>query len=153
MATGYEPLNVPKLLAEDIWLVDGPHIGFYGLPFSTRATIVRLENGDLWVHSPIRLTAGLVDEVRRLGQVRYLVAPNWIHYAYLSEWQAEFEGTMTWAAPGVVKRAADRGMELHVDHELLTPRRHNGREKSTRWLYPAAMCIAKRYSFTVCPVH
>lgn len=116
--TGYEPLNTLKPVARDIWIVDGPAIRFYGLPFSTRATVVRLENGDLWVHSPTRLTAGLKAELRALGPVRHLVAPNWIHYAYVAEWQAAFDGTVAWAAPGVAERAAKRGMALRVDHEL-----------------------------------
>jgi len=40
--TGHEPLNTSKEVAGEIWLVDGPAIKFYGMPFSTRATVVRL---------------------------------------------------------------------------------------------------------------
>lgn len=58
-ATGYEPLNTLKPVADDIWLIDGPAVRFYGMPFPTRATVVRLANGDLWVHSPTELSDGL----------------------------------------------------------------------------------------------
>ena len=61
--TGYEPLNVPKPVADEIWVIDGPAIRFYGMPFSTRATVVRLASGALWVHSPTHLSAGLAAEV------------------------------------------------------------------------------------------
>ena len=119
--TGYEPLNTLKPVADDIWIIDAPSIRFYGLPFPTRATVVRLENGDLWVHSPTRLTPELTVELRALGPVRHLVAPNWIHYAFVTEWQKVF-GATTWAAPGVAERAESRGHALHIDH-LLDPLR------------------------------
>lgn len=118
MATGYEPLNTLKPLADNIWLIDGPAIRFYGLPFSTRATVVRLENGGLWVHSPTSLTDGLRAELQQLGPVDHLIAPNWIHYAYVAQWQAAFPSAQAWAAPGVAERAARHGMALRFDHDL-----------------------------------
>lgn len=114
----YAPLDTPKPVAPDIWVVDGPAIRFYGMPFSTRATVVRLAGGDLWVHSPTRLSEGLRQAVSALGPVRHLVAPNWIHYAYVAEWQAAFPGAVAWAAPGVADRAARHGLSLQFDRDL-----------------------------------
>ncbi|WP_235857809.1 DUF4336 domain-containing protein [Marimonas lutisalis] len=118
MATGYEPLNTPKPVGPGIWIVDGPAIRFFGMPFSTRATVVQLDNGDLWVHSPTQLSDGLRDEVAALVPVAHLIAPNWIHYAYVADWQAAFPRALAWAAPGVAQRAAKKGMELRFDHDL-----------------------------------
>lgn len=126
MSTGYEPLNVLKPVAEDIWLVDGPAIRFYGMPFSTRMTVVRLANGDVWLHSPTKLTEALASEVAALGRVSHLVAPNWIHYAYVGEWQKRFPEAVAWAAPGVRERAVKYGMDLRFDHDL-------GAEAETHW--------------------
>ncbi|MFP4044724.1 MAG: DUF4336 domain-containing protein, partial [Rhodosalinus sp.] len=53
MPLGYPPLFTPKPFGCDLWLVDGPAIRFYGMPFSTRMTVVRLSDGGLWLHSPI----------------------------------------------------------------------------------------------------
>lgn len=116
--TGYAPLDTLKPVAQDIWLVDGPMIRFYGMPFSTRATVIRLDNGDIWVHSPTRLNAGLVAEITALGPVTHLIAPNWIHYAYVTEWQAQFPTVQSWAAPGVKERAKSKGMAVRFDHDL-----------------------------------
>lgn len=117
-ATGYEPLNTLKRIGEDIWIVDGPHIRFYGIRFSTRATVIRLASGEIWVHSPTHLTEALAGEVAALGPVRHLIAPNWIHYAYVAEWQARFRDAASWAAPGVAERAAKHGVPGHWDNEL-----------------------------------
>lgn len=117
-ATGYEPLNTPKSVAPDLWVIDGPAVRFYGLPFSTRATVVSLANGDLWVHSPTCLTDALRAELDALGPVRHLIAPNWIHYAHIADWQAAWPQATAWAAPGVVARAAKYGLTLRFDHDL-----------------------------------
>ena len=117
-ATGYEPLDTLKPAADDLWLIDGPAIRFYGMPFSTRATVVRLTSGELWVHSPTRLTEVLAREVAAVGPVAHLIAPNWIHYAYVGEWRARFPEALAWAAPGVAARAMKRGVPVHFDHDL-----------------------------------
>ncbi|WP_297771465.1 DUF4336 domain-containing protein [uncultured Roseovarius sp.] len=116
--TGYEPLDTLKPWGDGIWLIDGPAIRFYGMPFSTRATVVRLKNGNLWVHSPTRLTDALRAELDLLGPVRHLVAPNWLHFAHMADWQAAWPKAKSWAAPGVVDRAAKNGLTLHFDREL-----------------------------------
>lgn len=116
--TGYEPLNVPKPFGPDLWIVDGPHIRFYGLPFSTRMTVVRLPSGALWVHSPIRADAALFEAIEALGPVAHLVAPNAIHYAALPDWQLRYPQAQCWVAPGVRARAASRRIEIGPAEDL-----------------------------------
>lgn len=118
MDIGYEPLNTLKPIAPEVWLVDGPAIRFFGAQFTTRATIIRLKGGDVWVHSPTKLGGALAEEVAALGPVAHLVAPNWIHYAHMGEWQARFPEAKAWAAPGVRERALKHGLRLRFDGEL-----------------------------------
>lgn len=118
--TGYEPLYTLKPIAPDVWISDGGWIRFYGLPFPTRMAIVRLQDGGLWVHSPIADRNGLSDAVSEIGPVRHLVAPNWLHYAWIPEWQDRFPDAVTWGAPGVAARAQTRGIDLQLDHTLGT---------------------------------
>ncbi len=118
MPTGYEPLNTLKPVGDNIWIVDGPHIAFYGLPFSTRMTIIRLANGELFIHSPIALTDDLKAEVSALGKVRHLVSPNWIHYAYIADWQKAFADTVAWASPNVRMRAVKHKVDIAFDRDL-----------------------------------
>jgi hypothetical protein len=92
----YEPINVYKPLAPDIGVVDGPfeYLTVGGvrlpLPFTTRMTVVRLSNGDLFLHSPIKFDERLAKELRQLGKVRHLVSPNQFHYAHIGEWAKAF---------------------------------------------------------------
>jgi len=116
--TGYEPLFTLKPVADDIWIVDGPVIRFYGMPFPTRMVVIRLPDGGLWLHSPVAPDEGLIRALAGIGPIRHLIAPNWIHYAYLPEWQGLFPQAETWVAPGVAARAASRKVALRVDHDL-----------------------------------
>jgi hypothetical protein len=103
----YEPLNTLKAVADGIWIADGPAIRFYGMPFPTRMTVVRLDGG-LWVHSPIAPEPGLIAEIDALGPVRHLIAPNNIHYASVATWAKRYPNARVWAAPGVAARARSR---------------------------------------------
>jgi hypothetical protein len=116
--TGYEPLHALKPVAAGVWVADGGWIRFYGMLFPTRMTVIRLTDGEIWVHSPIADRNGLADAVARLGPVRHLVAPNWIHYAWLPDWQTRFPGATSWGSPGVVDRARSRGVDLSIDAVL-----------------------------------
>ena len=90
----------------------------HGAPFSTRCTIVRLENGALWVHSPARLTDGLRAELRDIGPVGHLIAPNRLHYVNIGDWQNAYPEALSYAAPGVAERASRMGQALSFDHDL-----------------------------------
>jgi hypothetical protein len=79
-----------------LWVAEGEIVSFFGAPYPTRSAIARLENGDLWVWSPVKLTSALRDEVGRLGPVRHLVSPNKLHHLYLSEWKAAFPDAQLW---------------------------------------------------------
>ncbi|WP_108261605.1 hypothetical protein [Mangrovicoccus ximenensis] len=90
----YAPLCVPKPLAPELWIVDGPGIAMrYGpgrLPFTTRMTVIRI-GGRLLLHSPVALQPGLAEAVRALGDPAWILAPNRLHWVHLGEWQAAFE--------------------------------------------------------------
>ncbi|MBI1262786.1 MAG: DUF4336 domain-containing protein [Rhizobiales bacterium] len=116
----YEPINTLKPVAENVWIVDGPVIGmnwlWLKLPFTTRMTIIRLSDGDLWVHSPTPLTDALRQEVDALGRVAHIVAPNKIHYWWVGAWQAAHPQAISYAAPRVEEKAREIGVEF--DHVL-----------------------------------
>ncbi|MBK1698846.1 DUF4336 domain-containing protein [Rhodovibrio salinarum] len=112
----YPPLGTLKAFAEDIWVVDGPVVQMKyivgSLPFSTRATVIRLPDGRLWVHSPCALTDGLRTELDTLGPVTWLVAPNKLHWLYLANWQRAYPDASTHVAPGVETKAEAGGFRI-----------------------------------------
>lgn len=118
----YEPLDVLKPVAPDLWIVDGPVIEMAfpvgKLPFPTRMVVVRQRSGALWIHSPTQLSEGLAAQIEALGPVAHLVSPNAIHYAYIPEWAARWPQATSWASPGVRERAASQGIEVQFQFDL-----------------------------------
>jgi hypothetical protein len=122
----YDPLYEYKPFGQGIGVVDGPLEYFttagvrLPLPFSTRMTVVRLENGDLFLHSPIAFDAGLAERIQVMGTVRHLVSPNQFHYAHIGEWALAFPAAITWASPRVRARARARGVDVEFKRDLPT---------------------------------
>jgi hypothetical protein len=94
-------------VAENIWVVEGEIVDFYGFPYPTRSVIIRLNNGDLWVWSPIKLSMALKDEVDSLGPVVHLVSPNKIHHLYLADWQTAYPDSLLWGPASTIQKRDD----------------------------------------------
>ena len=101
----YAPTHTLKNFGENLWVVDGPVIKFYGMPFTTRMVVIKLANNQLLIHSPINLTEDLKQELDKLGQVKYLISPNKIHYWYIADFQKYYSNTVTFASDGVQERS------------------------------------------------
>ncbi|MFI5395031.1 MAG: DUF4336 domain-containing protein [Candidatus Binatia bacterium] len=91
----------------DIWIAAGPSVRFFGFPYPTRMTVVRLTDGSLWVCSPIALSTALAAAVNACGPVRYLVSPNKIHDLFLGEWVQHWPDAKLYASPGLARRRRD----------------------------------------------
>lgn len=119
----YPPLNTLKPVCGEIWIVDGPVIEFgpalAKMKFPTRMTIIRLQGGELFIHSPTPLTPELKAEVAAIGTPSWLIGPNKIHYWWLPEWRDAFPEAQVYLAPGIPERAGDR---VNFDHCLLDQR-------------------------------
>ncbi|GAB3023097.1 DUF4336 domain-containing protein [Bowmanella dokdonensis] len=96
-----------KALARDLWIHDGPAVPFYGLPYSTRMTVVRLKDGSLWIHSPAQLSDSLTTAIDALGPICHLIAPNKLHHLSLADWQRRYPQAGAYGAPGLAEKRPD----------------------------------------------
>lgn len=108
----YPPLDTPKRVAEDVWVVDGPVIWFGvpwpRMPFPTRMTIIRLDGGQLFVHSPTRLTPALISAVGAIGTVRWIIGPNRLHYFWIPDWRNHYPDASIYLAPRIREQSKGR---------------------------------------------
>jgi Domain of unknown function (DUF4336) len=118
MEAADKPLDVPKEVAPDVWIVDGAPVRAMGLPLPVRMTVLRLGGGDLLLHSPTRYDDRLRRALERLGRVRHLMASNSGHWMFLPDWQRRCPDALTWAAPGLRERRPVKKAGLRVDHDL-----------------------------------
>lgn len=71
-----------------------------------RSVVACLPESELWIWSPVQLD-GLADEIRALGTVRHIVAPNQFHHLQFPGVAALFPKARTWACPGLRAKRPD----------------------------------------------
>jgi Domain of unknown function (DUF4336) len=93
-------------LAPNLWHVQREFAAL-GLKVSSRMTVVRLNDGSVWLHSPIRLDDALIEELRSLGEVRAIVCPNKMHHLFAHTAVRAFPDAQLFGAPGLAKKRPD----------------------------------------------
>lgn len=83
----------------------------------TRMTIMKLNARSfgqtelpegLLIHSPAgEATEDVVEEVKQLGEVQYIIAPNHLHHLFLTTWVKAFQSCQLWGAPGLLEKRPD----------------------------------------------
>jgi Domain of unknown function (DUF4336) len=89
--------------SEGVWIAETP-LRFYGIPFGTRMTVVRLDDGSLLLHSPIHLSPELRSELDLLGPVKHIVSPNKLHHLFLGAAVAAYPDARLHVPPGLVEK-------------------------------------------------
>lgn len=96
-----------------IWASERP-VWFSGVRLRARTSVIRLEDGQLLVHSPTPPSDAWTKQVAELGEVRWLVVPNCFHHRGTPAAAAAFPDAKV-VAP---KSAADKNPELRIDVDL-----------------------------------
>jgi hypothetical protein len=92
-AVGQADVAVPKFLRKN--------------DFSTRMTVVKLSDGGLFLHSPIRLDGNLRAELDGLGEVRAIVAPNKFHHLFVGDCCAAYPNAKLYGVMGLPEKRKD----------------------------------------------
>jgi hypothetical protein len=95
-----------RRLATDLFIVDRP-FGLLGIEIGVRMTVVRLPDGGLWLHSPVRLDRTTRAALDALGPVRHIVAPSRVHHRYFEECATSYPEARRHAAPGLPDKRPD----------------------------------------------
>lgn len=103
--------------SQGVWLHEGATVSWFGMPYSTRMTVIPLDGESLWVHSPCKMSPQLLADIQKLGSPRWLIAPNKIHHLYLAEWQNAFPDAELFAAPGLAEKRRDLDFNAELGHE------------------------------------
>lgn len=101
-------------VTENLWTVPSPLAVFGIIQLNTRMTIVRLENGGLWIHSPVKWSPELNAQITKLGPIDYIVAPSCFHHMFVGPWKEHHPTAKICAPKGLLKKRDD----LTIDHIL-----------------------------------
>lgn len=87
-------------LDTNLWELDRP-LKAPGLRLGHRMTVVRLANGELFVHSPVAYRDDLNRALTSLGAPAHFIAPSRYHDLHWKEWFLHFPKATFYCAPGV----------------------------------------------------
>ncbi len=89
-----------------IWVKEYP-VCFGGMDIRARMTVVRLSNGNLWLHSPCAMDAETIAAIGKLGRAECIVAPGSFHFSHIESAQQAFPEAETWICPEVELKKPD----------------------------------------------
>jgi len=107
----------PIQVDDDIWILEGATVSFYGFAYPTRCVIVRLPGGGLWVWSPVALTDAVKPQVETLGRPDHLVSPNKIHHLFLQDWKTAWPEARLWGPQSTIDKRTDLSFEAALDDQ------------------------------------
>ncbi|MEM0948208.1 MAG: DUF4336 domain-containing protein [Pseudomonadota bacterium] len=114
--------KVLKPFGSNIWTIDGDDVRMFGaLPFTTRMTVVKLETGGLWLHSPVLPTKERREALERLGPIEHLVAPIKIHSIGIPPWSSLVPSAQVWASPQFTERHPEIRVDTLLTNEVRPP--------------------------------
>jgi len=99
-------MTLHELVPNYIWHAQ-QSLHFGPIKIKTRMTVIRLQDGALWVHSPIEPTPSVLAELSSLGEVRYVVAPNRTHHLFFRRFLKSFPQAKGFVAPGLPEKVKD----------------------------------------------
>jgi hypothetical protein len=85
-----------------------------GVIFPVRATAMRLRDGAVWLHSPVRMSEAQAQALHAWGPVRHLVAPCALHHLFLGPATERFPEATVWAPASLPTKRPD----LRIDAVL-----------------------------------
>jgi hypothetical protein len=94
------------MLTPNLWVADRPlrlAVGDIG----TRMTVIRLADGGLFLHSPVRLDAATREALDDLGPVRAAVAPSKVHHFFVGDYLTAYPEARVYGAPGLARKRRD----------------------------------------------
>ena len=106
-----------RQLHDGLWVLERP-LPLRGVgDLGCRMTVMRSDEGDLVLHSPVSLDAPALAALRELGTVRWIVAPSLVHSMFVGAAHERFPEARVIAAPGL----ATKRPELTIHHHFHEP--------------------------------
>lgn len=106
-------MTILRTIDTDLWVAEQP-LKYFGLEVGTRMTVIRFNQNQLLVISPIDPDGELLEHLNQLGQVSVIVAPNLYHHLFLSAFQQNYPEAELWAPTNLQKKRPD----LQIDRVL-----------------------------------
>lgn len=94
-------------VTEHIWIFE-TEFKMGVMEIGGRMTVIDVDGkGNLLIHSPIRPTPEILDKLKQLGEIHFILAPNLFHHLFVGPFLKAFPNAKAYCAPGLEKKRKD----------------------------------------------
>ncbi|KAJ3029521.1 UNVERIFIED_CONTAM: hypothetical protein HDU68_011914 [Siphonaria sp. JEL0065] len=108
-----------KTTAHNVWSLVGT-LPPNGPKLQRRMTIAKLSNGRLVVHSPVCCHQTLLDQIKAIGNVEFIIIPNEMHRLDAAAWATEFPEAKV-VCPKNSQQQVEKAVKVHQTCEEAFP--------------------------------
>ena len=98
--------QLAEYIKDQIWIIEYP-VRYAGIDLFGRMTIIKLDNGELIIHDPCKINELVKNEIGKIGEVKYIVAPGSYHHLFVTEFQQKYPNAETFLCPGLERKRPD----------------------------------------------
>jgi len=110
-------VQVIRNVTPSITTISLPFSRFGLIKFGGRATLVRLQSGGVVVFSPTTLNNDVKETISKMGEVKYIVAPDIEHHIFLGPWKEAYQHAKVIGPEGLrEKRAKQKNEDVFFDY-------------------------------------
>ncbi len=109
--------------ANRVWYIDKSY-RVCGLTHIQRMVVIKLENDELMVISPIELSTQCQLELSQLGAVKFVVSPTPTYHHHLSDWWLAYSKAYFFATHSLIEKRTDLNFDGVLSHQ--TPKEWQG---------------------------
>lgn len=99
-------------LAPNLWCVDASLRVEAGFHLPVRTTVIRRDDGSVWLHSPIALDDATAAAIAELGPVRDIVAPSLMHHLFVAPAMQRWRGARLHAPASLARKRPDLSIDV-----------------------------------------
>jgi hypothetical protein len=114
-------MPLETIVPDAMWASERP-VWFGGVRLRARTTVIQLDDGSLWVHSPTPPTDAWCEAVDAIGPVRWLVVPNCFHHLGTPEAAARYPDATVVGPTSAVEHNEKLQLGMSIDDRELADR-------------------------------
>jgi len=99
---------VIREVAPGVCTFSKPFARFGLLPVGGRSTAIKLQNGGVWVLASTPLTDETKAKLAEMGEVKYIVGPDAVHWLYLEEFKKSYPSAKLIGVEPLIEKTKDK---------------------------------------------
>ena len=105
-----------ELVPDQVWLKEFP-VRIAGGCLLTRMTVLRSDDGGVFLHSPVVMDDATRVAIARLGPIRAIIAPSNCHHLFVGQAQQAFPSAPTYGVEGIEAKRSDLYFDALIGNE------------------------------------